>query len=187
MTEWHRFLLSLIVLSVYSGLIGMKIPEFRKTYINDRNARWKAIRFDVIRLFTDGILLLGFLTSPLYSAWFALFPETILGFFTGCFILISITLLISVFVDWIPVHRSCREKGISAPSFPGFLLRQFVHIVQIESAMALAWCVFLFLEPTKMSLWCRIAFAAIVLLLFRFILRLVWNIRTRSARQKKTE
>ena len=172
MTEWHRFLPGLIAASVYAVLISMKFPEAEKAGTGSRKKRWKAIRFDVIRLFTDGTLLTGFLISPLCPAWLGLFPETALGHCTGCVVLISATLLISVFIDWIPVHRDCREACCKAPSFPRFLLQQFIHVLQIGFALVLVWAVFFFLEPMKASLPIRIVSSAAVLLLLRVVLRI---------------
>ena len=187
MTEWHRYLLGLIAASVYAVLIIMKFLEADKAGTGGWKLGWKAIRFDVIRLFTDGILLAGFLISPLCPAWFGLFSETALGWCTGCIVLISMTLLISVFVDWIPVRGSCREADNKPPSFLRFLLRQFVHIVRIEFALSLVWTVFLLLEPAKTSLLVRFAVAAAVLLLFRAMLRVVRRLGNKAAKTEKEE
>ena len=173
MTEWHRFLLGLAAASVYAGLISMKFMQAEKAGITDKKTRWRMINFDVIRLLVDGGLLAGFLVSPLCSVWFGLFPGTALGYCAGCVALISATLLVSVFVDWIPVRRCYRDAGGQAPPFSRFLLRQFVHVFQIVFALALVWCVFLFLEPMGTSLWVKIAAAAGALLLLRVILQVL--------------
>ena len=178
MSEWTRNLLGIAAVFVYSCLIGFKCLDLSKLASGskdessacDRRIKRKqqALRFELVRLFLDGALLTGFLTSRLCPTWFGLFHDTALGYCTGCYELIGITLLISVFVDWFPYRKSLQEK----PSFSKFLLRQIVNVCRIEFALALVWCVFLILEPTKTSLLIKIGASALVLLLLRGVLRL---------------
>ena len=185
MSEWHRFLLGLAAASVYAGLVVSKILDTEKAGISSRKERWRTVRFDVIRRFADGALLTGFLVSPLFPLWFGLFRETALGYCTGCLELIFATLLVSVFIDWFPVRNSYIRAGKELPSFPRFLLRQFVHITRIIFALTLVWCVFLFLEPTKASLPGKLAGAAAVLLLLRLMLRMVRGSGNKAGKAKE--
>ena len=192
MSEWTRTLLGTAALFVYSCLIGFKAIDLAKlekggneeTRSSEEQVKKerKALRFDMFRLAADCVLLTTFCLSDLWTAWFGLFHETALGLCTGCFILISATLLLSVFIDWIPVYRDCRQEGRKVPSFAGYLLKQFVNLIKIEFALCLAWIVFLLLEPTKTSLLVRIAGAAGVLLLLRIVLDLAK--KTRNKKEK---
>ena len=182
MSEWIRNLLGVAAAFVYVCLIGFKALDLSKLEKDSHDKsgacdsqiskRRRALRFDQIRLIADGSLLTGFLTTGLCPAWFSLFPDTALGYCTGCFDLISLTLLISIFVDWIPYRRSFDPAADEKPSFSRFLLRQIVNVCRIEFALALVWCVFLILEPTKTSLAVKIGASGLVLLLLRGILRL---------------
>lgn len=182
MSEWIRNLLGLAALFVYTCLTGMKALDLSKLEKEDKTescsraseirTKKQALRFDMVRLILDGSLLTGFLITDLCPAWFGLFHDTALGYCTGCFELISFTLMISVFVDWIPYRRRFSHAADGKPSFSRFLLRQIVNICRIEFALALVWCVFLILEPSKAGLAVKIGASSLVLLLLRGILRL---------------
>ena len=192
MSEWSGNLLGITAAFVYTCLIGIKALDLSKlkknsidnsgTSDNQIRRKQQALHFDLIRLFLDGTLLTGFLTTGLRPAWFGLFHKTALGCCTGCFVLISFTLLISVFVDWFPYRKNLYHSAKEQPSFSRFLLQQLVNICRIESALALVWCVFLILEPTEAGLIIRIGASALVLLLLRGVLQLA-----RKHREQKAE
>ena len=192
MNEWPRIILSIAAAFIYTCLIGCKMLDIAKyekavkEKSGDNEPLLKEDRhillFDIIRLSLDGAILIGFLTSPLCPAWFGLFTDTTLGYCTGCFELISITLLISAFVDWFPYRRSLHHSVDGKTSFSRFLLRQIVNICRIEFALALVWGVFLILEPTKTILVVKIGLSALILLLLRAVLRLA-----RGRKEQKPE
>ena len=171
MTEWHRSLLALLAAFIHAIRIGFKFAETGKQGPADPKTRWRSIRFSVIRLFLDGAILIGFLLSDLCPAWFRFFRETTMGYCTGFMELITITLIVSAFIDWIPLRQSYLEADHRPHPFARFLLRQFVRITQILFAMSLVWIVFLFLEPTQTSIWLRIAASVLVLVWLRIMLR----------------
>ena len=173
MNEWQWFS-GLAAALVYAVVIVRKVSAVRKTELSlsGKTTLRSVVSFDTVRLFLDGTVLVLFLLSNLCPAWFGLFRGTALGYCTGCVILISITLLISVFVDWIPVRNHFRQFSGEVPSFSRFLLRQFVRIFQIEFVLAIIWCVFLLLEPVRMHFLFRIFISVAVLLLYRGLLSL---------------
>ena len=182
MNEWQRKLLCIAAGAVYAMLLGMKSVDRNKLTEAEKEgsvskeqaeqAR-RSIRFDMIRLCTDCAILLGFLISPLWPIWFRLFPETASGFCTAGLALVSVTLVVSVFVDWIPVRRSYLQAGKKIPPFGAFLLRQFFRVLRIECALALVWGVFRILEPTQAGTAVKIGVSVLALLLLRELLRLV--------------
>ena len=161
MNEWIRTELALAALAAYMVFIVLKVQDIRKAR---QSPEVKILRFEFFRLGLDCGFLLFFLLSSLCPRWFGLFDDTALGYCTGCIILISVTLLISVFVDWFPYRRRSAD---GKPSFSRFLLRQMINVCRIGFAMTLVWVVFLLTEPTKISLAVRIGISALVLLLLR--------------------
>lgn len=192
MSEWIRNLLGLVALSAYIVLIATKwieLKNLKKSTEEDNNRNIRSVekllwwrRYDLIRLFADYALLTAFLQSPLNDLWFSLFPETSLGFCTGTLIIINITLVISVFGDWMPIRHFIHEPGKKAPPFAEYFLQQFVRIMKIDFAMFLVWCVFLILEPTKTGLIIKIVVSVLILLCLRLLLRFA-----SSPRKKTTE
>lgn len=189
MSEWQRTMLGMAATMVYMMLIGMKYVDRNKLAEAEKEgsiskeqseeAR-QSLRFDMIRLFADCTVLVWFLMVPLCPAWFGLFPGTASGFCAACLVLVSLTLVISVFVDWIPVRRSCRRAGEKVPPFGTFLLRQFFRVLRIECALALVWGVFRILEPTQVGTFVKVGVSALALLLFRGLIRLVRRLGKRN-------
>lgn len=181
MSEWQRTMLGIAALMVYMMLIGMKYVDRNKLAEAEKEgsvskeqseeAR-RSLRFDMIRLFTDCTLLVWFLMVPLCPAWFGLFPGTASGFCAACLVLVFLTLIVSVFVDWIPVRRSCRRAGKKVPPFGTFLLRQFFRVLRIGCALAFVWGVFRILEPVHVGTFVKLGASALALLLFRGLTRL---------------
>ncbi len=191
--------IALVALSAlaYAALILMTIIRYRRTVHLSQtdvvtgeleskgNESWikrsrHNLRFDLCRLIMDCAVLLGFLLSDLYSAWFGLFREGNLGVCTGVFELITITLIVSILVDWLPVRESYRQTGKAPPSFASFSVKQLVSIFQIEFWLSIVWSVFLLLEPTRASVAIKIGASALVILLFRVLLRFARNSEERS-------
>ena len=173
MNEWQLFS-GLAAALVYAAVIGFKVSALRNPDLSlyGRTVLRRAACFDAVRLFLDGVFLVSFLLSGLCPAWFRLFGDTALGYCTGCVLLIGATLVISVFVDWIPVWEYSRQSGGGIPSFSRFLLRQFVRVFQIILVLAVVWMTFLLLDPVRMHVLFRILISCVVLLLYRGALRL---------------
>ena len=186
MSTTARIILAIIAASIYAGLIILKIIRFRHPRLCilkeetsesgepenvdlPEKARFQDLRFGLIRLGVDCVLMVGFLLSDLCPIWFRLNRETALGYCTGCIILISITLLISVFVDWFPVRNGYLRAGKQPPSFSRFMLSQLLGIIRIEFVLILIWSVFLILEPTKTSIIIKIILSVLMLLLIRLL------------------
>ncbi len=184
MNEPIRILSALLAGTVYAGLAAKKIIRIRMiTRARDKNSeafpsrtgnivksakdQLRILRFDLIRLAMNSGLLLGFILSGLWPTWFSLFPSTHLMLYTASSLLFSITLLISIFVDWFPVRESCRLSGKAMPSFARFYLKQFAGILRIESVMAIIGGVLLVLEQTQISLIAKATISVLVILLFR--------------------
>lgn len=178
MSEQLRIPLTVIAGCVYAGLIVLKILRIRRVRLpaSRREERRESVRFDMIRLIADCAVMLGFLLSGLYPAWFGLFRNTPLGCCSGIVLLILATLLLSVFVDGFVRRKEFRQKG----STGDFLLRQLISILQIMFVLEIAWCSLLVLEPSETSLTERIAVAAGILLLVRVILYAARRIQGRT-------
>ncbi len=172
MNVWLRIIPVLLASGVYAGLIYRKMQQLRE---HKQDVSEKGLRFDLVRLITDFLILLTFLLSGLYPSWFRLFPDTPLGWCTGVIDLISCTLLVSVFVDWYEMRKQLRQKEVLGK----FLLRQLVSFLQVEFMLAIVWGCFMILEPTGTSLVFRIIAAAGIILLTRIILVAARKMRDR--------
>ena len=190
MSVWSRSILGILAGFVYSCLIGFKALDLAKTekssddqtgtsekQINDNR---QALQFDIFRLASDCILLIAFLASDLCPAWFSLFPDNPPGICAGCICLITFTLAVSIFVDWISIRKNWRAKDREPVPFPRFLKRQLTSFLRIEIALVLIWGVFAILEPPKVSVMIRIIAAAGVLLLFRGLLQLAEKLKHKA-------
>ena len=168
MSEQLRIPLAVISGCIYAGLILLKILRICRARLpaSRREERRGSLRFNLIRLIADCAVILGFLLSDLYPAWFGRFRNTPLGYCSGMLILIMATLLVSVFVDGFVRRKDFRQKG----SIGDFLLQQIISITQILFILQIVWCSLLILEPSETSLTERIAVAAGTLLLTRIVL-----------------
>ncbi len=175
MNAWLRLIPVLLACGIYAGLIYRKMTQLQE---HGQGISEKSLRFDLARLIADLLILLTFLLSGLYPAWFRLFHDTPLGWYTGAMLLITGTLLVSVFVDLYAKREQLRQKE----ALGRFFLRQMVSLLQIEFMLALVWGCFLVLEPTETSLLFRIAAAAGILLLIRIILYAARTTKNRSER-----
>ncbi len=174
MSETARIIIILSGLALYAGLILLKAKQIKQA---PRVHETRILRFELIRLGLDCLLFIGFFLSGLCPAWFALFTPTPLGTYTACIALICFTLWASVAVDWFWGYRRAEDRR---PSFSVFLYHQLRNILQINCAMALAWIVFLEFEKTEINLWIRIAAAALALLIYSLVPRLI-----RRAKKKR--
>lgn len=177
MSGQTRTWLAVITLAVYAGLLAVKVVRLRRA---PDPAEKRRFQFDLVRQALDCSLLQCFLLTGLCPTWFALFSETPLGYCAGCYILIILTLLISVFVDWIPIRREKARRMLEKPTFPEFLLRQLWDILRICFALTLVWGVFLVMEETGTALGIRILLALAALLLLRVLLALVGKNRKKE-------
>ena len=161
-----RTVLALLASAVYLWFVIRKAIQIRKSLHPSVRS---VLRFDFIRMGADWMLLLFFLLSEACPAWFGLFQSTALGTCTGWIILISITLLISVFVDWIPIRKSYLFLD-KKPSFRSFLKQQFLNILRIIFSLVLIWLVFLILDPVHISPYFKTLISILVLTLYRIAL-----------------
>ena len=184
MNEPLRIISAIITGIVYTGLMiekSHRIRSIRKSEQAEGTACnpdpgndpvWKKqqrriLWFGLLRLGLDCLLLLGFILSHLWPAWFGLFSGSALMAYTACAILITVTLIISVLIDWFPIRKSYLCAGSKAPPFSRFLVQQLASILRIESVMAVVWFVFLALEPTGLTVIIKTVIAVLVVLLLR--------------------
>ena len=177
MSEWQRTMLGIAAMMVYMMLIGMKYVDRNKLAEAEKEGSVSKEQSEEARRST---LLVWFLMVPLCPAWFGLFPGTASGFCAACLVLVFLTLIVSVFVDWIPVRRSCRQARKKVPPFGTFLLRQFFRVLRIGCALALVWGVFRILEPAGVGWPFKLGASALVLLLFRELTQLARRLWKRN-------
>lgn len=149
MNEPLRIIPVILAVAVYGVLISMKIIRIREASRAGQTSIRKLLQFDLARLIIDSVLLTGFLLSPLYPLYFRRFDNTVLGYCTAWIRLITITLLISLIVDWFTCRSEYRERYKGDHPLAHFVINQFVCIFQIYSWLIIIWGIILVLDPTK--------------------------------------
>ena len=149
MNKLLRIIPVILAVGVYSVLIVRTITRIRNSPCKEQIRKRRYLCFDLDRLVIDGVLLTGFLLSPLYPLYFGRFDETALGYCTAWIRLITVTLLLSLIVDWFACRNEYRERYKGDHPLVHFLINQFICIFQIYSWLIIVWGIFLVLEPAK--------------------------------------
>lgn len=164
MSVLMRTVLAVAALAVYAYLGFRKALRIRQRL---RSPERKILRFELTRLELDCIVLEFFLLSGLCPMWFSQFPGTMPGISLAVMVLISITLVISVAVDWCRLCLAWQLQGKGKPPPGPFLAKQATNMLMIHGAMAIVWGVIQVLEPSRADAGIRLGIAAMALIAIR--------------------
>jgi len=149
MNELLRIIPVILAVGIYGVLIIRMIIRIRNSPCKEWIRKSRYLCFDLVRLIVDGGLLTSFLLSPLYPLYFGRFDNTALGYCTAWIRLITVTLLISLIVDWFVCRSEYLERYKRDHPLAHFIVNQFICIFQIYSWLIIVWGIFLVLDPIK--------------------------------------
>ena len=172
MNELQRIIPVILSVVIYGVLIVRMFIRIRNGPCEERIRKQRYICYDLTRLVIDGVLLTGFLLSPLYPLYFGQYDKTALGCCTAWITLIIVTLLISIFVDWFALRSEYKERYQGDHPLAHFIINQLICIYRIISWLIIVWSVLLVLEPTKSSFTEKIIVAIALIAVCRICLHL---------------
>ena len=137
--------------------------------------RNKRLFSELIRLAADTGIFLMIMHSGIYFPCFRLFPESIGGFLAGFSILISLTLLASVPVDWLQLRLPDRSVFAEKRDRRRFFRQEMLSILLAEIGMNIVLACVVGLQKLRAGIPLTVILSFLALLAYRAILHLLKN------------
>ena len=137
--------------------------------------RKRQLFFELIRVAVDFCICQFVLLPRIYFSWFHLFPESIGGFFIGFSLLISLTLLASIAVDWLQLRVFDRSALRQRRERLHFFNQEMLSILLIEIGMNVVLACIRGMETLHAGVPLTVILSLLALLAYRAALLLLKN------------